>query len=329
MKLSDAHCHVGVDATLHQVQQVVAAITSNPNVSPRFFHLMATNHLDLDIITQLAALSDSVVPYMGIHPWYSHLYRLDPKLDKIKHYQLCLEPGPSDELLAVLPEPIDLEEYAEKIGELAHSYEKKGVPYGIGEIGLDKVFRVPSNGYFGNQNGSKLVELTRSKVSMNHQKQVFVRQLELANMLSKQVSLHCVKAHGPFYDIVSKGFPNIPYVILHSYTGSLDQAKSWVREFAKQKRQLRFSFSNYINASKEDSLRELVKMLDDEQILLESDMPVDRFFLEVGEKVGDYFAQLHNVGRVICEVKGWEIEEGMGRLHHNALQMTEQVSDDV
>lgn len=323
MRLSDTHCHVGVEATLPQVQDIVAAINVHSSVTQRFFHLMSTNHWDMDIVIKLAASSNSVVPYMGIHPWYSHLYRLDPTLNKKKHYEDCLEPGPSDELLSVLPEPIDLEEHLEKIRKLAESYDEKGVPYGIGEIGLDKVFRVPSNGYFGNQNDPKDVVLNKSKVSVHHQKQVFIRQLELANLLSKQVSVHCVKAHGPLFEIVSKDFSSISNVILHSYTGSLDQAKSWVREFAKQKRQLRFSFSNYINASapKEDSLRELLKVLDDTQILLESDMPVDRFLLEVGEQVEDYFDQLRNVGRVICETKGWEIEEGMHRLYHNALQL--------
>lgn len=317
---------MGVEAKLHQLNDIVAAINVHSSVTSRFFHLMSTNHWDMDFVLKLAASSNSVVPYMGIHPWYSHLYRLDPKLDKKQHYEVCLEPGPSDELLNVLPEPIDLEEHLQKIRKLAQTYDEKGVPYGIGEIGLDKVFRVPSNGYFGNQNEPKGVVLTKSKVSMDHQTQVFIRQLELANLLSKQVSVHCVKAHGPLFEIVSKNFSSISHVILHSYTGSLDQAKSWIREFARQKRQLRFSFSNYINASapKEDSLRELLKVLDDTQILLESDMPVDRFLLEVGEQAEEYFGQLCNVGRVICEAKGWEIEEGMARLHHNALQLIEE-----
>lgn len=324
MKLSDTHCHVGVDATVQQVEDIASAINSQPSVESRHFHLMCTNHWDLDVISQLATFSESVVPYMGIHPWYSHLYRIDSTLDKKAHYELCLEPGPSAELLAVLPEPVDLDVHLHKIQQLAEKYDVSNKPYGIGEIGLDKVFRVPSNGFFGNQKNVEDVVLTKSKVAMDHQKQVFTRQLDLANLLSKQVSLHCVRAHGPFFDIVTKGYPDIPNVILHSYTGSVDQAKSWMREFSKQKRNLRFSFSNYINASepKEDSLRDLVKLLDDSQILIESDMPVDKFFLEDGEKMEDYFSQLENVGRVICESKEWEIEMGMAQLHQNALQLT-------
>lgn len=283
---------------------------------------MATNHWDLAIVRELvnADTPASVVPYLGVHPWYSHLYRLDLLLDKRQHYHQCLSPAPSDELLEVLPDPVDLNSHLQHMGKLALHYTETGRRFGIGEIGLDKLFRVPSNGFYGNQEVTENVGLTQCKVTMDHQKAVFVKQLELAHQLKKPVSLHCVKAHGPFFDIVSTDFHGIPWVVLHSYTGSLDQANAWIKAFKSHNRNLCFSFSNYINASdhKRDALVQLVRLLDAHQILTESDMPIDRF---LPQNSNEYFSQLENVARIVAEAKNWEMSHALAQLRSNALQL--------
>lgn len=50
----------------------------------------------------------------GVHPWYSHLFYVGSRRDKVSHYQDVLEyknEEQFDSLVQVLPEPLDLEEY--------------------------------------------------------------------------------------------------------------------------------------------------------------------------------------------------------------------------
>lgn len=319
MDYSDCHCHLGTTARLRDAERLSRAFSSNRDIGPHFFHLMSTNHWDMAIIADLIKTDNTVVPYFGVHPWYSHLYS-DGTLSKKEHYSQCLSPSPSDELLQVLPDPICIDTHMERIHELAAECERRGIAYGIGEIGLDKLFRIPANGFYGNLASDLDVALTQVKVTMEHQKKVLVRQLQLAHRLGKQVSLHCVKAHGALFDIVSSGYTGISYVVLHSYSGSLDQAKTWKREFAKQHRKLCFSFSFYINVEKSQLLRLLVQHLDPDQILTESDMPIDRFF---PQNCAGYFEHLGRVSAVICESRGWTTEEGMLQLRSNSLRLVE------
>lgn len=321
-KLADCHCHLSVSATLQDVSEINRQI-ENATLHPLSLHLMSTNHWDMAILTEIVKSDKAhkVIPYLGVHPWYSHLYKVDQLLGKRDHYFSCLSPPPSEELLDVLPDPTDLDEHLEEIRQLALHYQKSGRKYGIGEIGLDKLFRVPLNGFYGNQKVVENVLLTQCKVTMEHQKLIFTKQLELANSLQKLVSLHCVKAHGPFFDIVTKGFPGIACVVLHSYTGSLDQAKAWVKIFKQQNRKLCFSFSDYINASEQklDLLKSLLAVLEPHQILTESDMPIDKYLRP--ENAENYFHQLAHVTEVVAQTHNQDLAATQAQLFSNSLQL--------
>lgn len=295
----DAHCHLGVEFTPDAASQLAKNIKSEDVT----FCLMSTNGIDLPIIAEIAQEAHNVVPYYGVHPWYSHLFAVEELLDKKEHYTSILDPKPNEELLSILPEPVSLQKHLEKIRELVGICESEGRRYGIGEIGLDKLFRIPSNGFYGNQLIKEDVKLTNSKVTMKHQLEVFKQQLELALELQVSVSMHCVKAHGPFFDTVKKY--SIPNIVLHSYSGSVDQAKAWVREYKKRKELLMFSFSNYINATenKLSVLGQLVGVLGDEQILTETDMPLDRFFPKASEQ---YYSHLDGIMSALRGFKGWD-----------------------
>ncbi|OBA21743.1 Metallo-dependent hydrolase [Metschnikowia bicuspidata var. bicuspidata NRRL YB-4993] len=306
MYYMDCHCHLGVDAHLRDSEQLMQKLNQDRRISSEgFFNVMSTNRLDLEFLAALINLDESniLVPHFGIHPWYSHLFSIDPSLSKIEHYSLVLSSLPED-LLDLLPDPIYLEDHIQKIMELTQICHSMRKAYAIGEIGLDKLFRIPSNGFYGNQDFKTGVKLTAAKVLMEHQRAVFVRQLELANRLEKPVSLHCVKAHGPFFDIVHSSFLEIPSVTLHSYTGSPDQAMRWVKEFSKQRRNLYFSFSNFINGEGDRvaSLSELTTLIPEDHILFETDMPIDRYFLSGRED--EYFEQLYKIQAHISKSKG-------------------------
>lgn len=275
----DSHCHVSTVATAQDVEAFLA-----PHNVTCF--VMATCHIDVELV---AALSHRVVPFLGIHPWYSHLFAIEPTT-KLSHYAAVLRPPPPPEVLAVLPDPILLQNHLDRIAQLGEALQQGGREWGVGEIGLDKVFRVPTNGFYGNPDVTENITLTSCKVSMDHQIAVFKAQLDLAERLQKCVSLHCVKAHGPFFETVSRY--SMP-VILHSYSGSVEQAKAWVRRVKR----LYFSFSNYINGTEERRahLKDLLQLLNRKQVLIESDMPVDRY----SEDAKGYLAHLEGITLIV------------------------------
>ncbi|ODV79395.1 Metallo-dependent hydrolase [Suhomyces tanzawaensis NRRL Y-17324] len=298
---TDNHCHLSVQCTEDTVKRLAGKLTQN---SPTF-HVMSTYAGDLDLLDQLLdqVPGPSVVPYYGVHPWYSHLFTTrrphgQSGADfKHTHYSSIMNPAPPPQLLEVLPDPIHIDDHLEVIRGLIEKHA--GLEYGIGEIGLDKPFRVPTNGYFGavaEDDAESGPKLTQCRVSMDHQVQILEKQLQLADSLGVKVSVHCVKAHGALYDSVSK-YANVK-VILHSYSGLVDQAKIWIRNYRKSGQSLQFSFSNWINGvqSKTESLSQIVDSLEKNQVLGETDMLIDEWLLE---KEDEYWAGLNEIYRKI------------------------------
>jgi Tat protein secretion system quality control protein TatD with DNase activity len=397
--LGDSHCHLDVTCTKNDIRELAERLnTSQFEGRHDFFHIMTTNHLDLELMDELLEQLDGgvVVPYWGVHPWYSHLFcdelklplsfstaeeaMKDPSTDsltnqdesttakgdsrngkeknleipslndlndviatlnevrlkgtlkdssstsatasrnidtpasdetspepslaprtrslleelKYTHYNSVLTPPPTPQLLAVLPQPIDIHSHLNRIRSLIKKYPQ--LKYGIGEIGLDRMFRIPLNGYFGNQiQPMENQKLSYSRVSMDHQQHIFKLHLALAEELERPVSLHCVKAHGSLYNIVTE-YPKIPRIILHSYSGSLEQAKMWMGFYSKSSQRLYFSLSNLINGvdKKATLLRDIVTGLESEQLLIETDVSVDKYLC--GKELRDVTS-----GRVVKE----------------------------
>ncbi|KAI5952583.1 scn1 [Candida jiufengensis] len=291
INLSDNHCHFHPEATIEQTLKFSNALNNcKYEIPEKFFHVMTTQHIDLECMNVLLEhLQDKniIVPYFGVHPWFSHLFYMgDVKPNKIDHYTQILKPGPSDELLQYLPDPMSMKKHTAKVMGLIEKYNLK--VFGIGEIGLDKLFRVPNAGFLSNPKYTDINEtdkLSNSRVKIEHQMSIFRYQLELANHLKKQVSIHCVKAHGILYDEVMNYSDII--VVLHSYTGSIDQAQRWLKT---KKKNLYFSLSNWINGEKQELLELLAKNVNDSQILTESDIYIDRYFIYHKEE--EYFNHL-------------------------------------
>lgn len=312
--LGDSHCHIGVDCTREDVLQLATKI-DEIGVKLLFFHIMTTFHQDVDLIDCLLdnlQNKSAVVPYYGVHPWYSHLYtcadyengNMSENEVKADHYNKVLLPQPTKEFLDILPTPKNI---YKQIDQYKLLFTKHNIPYGIGEIGLDKLFRIPANGYFGN----KLVAsdgLSCYRTTVDHQLAIFQRQLAFATDLKKQVSLHCVKAHGKLYDTMLH-YPEIPKIILHSFSGSPDQLKLWVRNFP----QVMFSFSYCINGKKIDNLHKFIDCLSKKQILIETDYPLDAYVLG---KLDQYWHDLEEIWLIISKRKGiieTEIDENINR----------------
>jgi Tat protein secretion system quality control protein TatD with DNase activity len=200
---------------------------------------MATRCQDQDLVASVAAQhviknraalestasqsSDKVIPAFGWHPWFSHqLYddtagavnsTYDPAApnaaeQKAKHYSAVLSSSPDAEFVASLPDPLSLSSF---IAETRRRVLDAPVAL-IGEIGLDKAFRLPwpwkeedrsSRDEGLTPGGREGRTLSPHHVKMPHQVQVLKAQLQLAGELGVAVSVHGVQAHGVLFDALA------------------------------------------------------------------------------------------------------------------------------
>ena len=287
-KLSDCHCHLDAECRL------VAGLA--PRLGGLKSHaLMSTSHLDLELVAEMAG-SDRIVPFYGVHPWYLHLFAVVPQHDaesaeayKARHYASVLKPAPDVALLAALPHPMLLARHLRRLDELL---TRGG---GVGEIGLDKVFRVPLNGFYGNAAhplADNAPKLSPCHVNMQHQTHVLEAQLALAVRHGAAVLLHCVKAHGSLYDACQR---------------------AWLRAAAAAAlapQRLFFSLSQWINA-RAANFDDFVALLPRDSVLLETDLSLDRTLAT------DYYPHMQAIFANVCRCKNWSPDEGAAILAAN------------
>lgn len=331
--IADSHCHLSPSCTEKEALTLADLIDKKwgERLGDGLLHIMSTNRDDVDLLDIMLDKTNkrTIVAYFGVHPWYSHLFsflsRNDFESDSefaLEHYRQALVPVPSEELLNVLPVPRCIHEHIQYITSLVRKHLGRNIQIGIGEIGLDKLFRLPKNGYHGNKNipeGEDRLKFTNYRVSMAHQVRVLESHLSLANELRLPVSIHCVKAHGLLYDhVTTEAYSNIPNVLLHSFTGSSEQVHLWVKEFSKRNQSLRFSLSNWINGAtaRRKALEEILSVVSDDQILVETDYGIDSYLLEE-ELFKFYLSDLDAIFQKICNIKGWEAKEGKEIIFNN------------
>ncbi|KAI7335478.1 Metallo-dependent hydrolase [Hortaea werneckii] len=196
--------------------------------------------------------------------------------------------------------------------------------------------------------------LSPYKVSIDHQRKVLLAQLHLAGEMQRAVSVHGVAAHGLVHDTLAetwKGYekkgqsrkerkkaaeatgavqadtadcgeslqpetpkPYPPRVCLHSFSGPAETVKQYTASHVPC--EVFFSFSTTINAwadrdsdrPKTGKVEAAVLQVPDDRILIESDLHT------AGERMDHYLAEIIIK---ICEVKGWELEDGVKRLGEN------------
>lgn len=233
----DAHCH--------PTDTMSSIPTISDSMKTRILTVMATRSQDQELVAAVAeehgirsrmAIPSSVqtggsnpvhppqkvIPCFGWHPWFSHqLYddsltgdaiTFDPSssnqhLEKLRHYNAVLAPSPKsredEDFIMQLPTPRSL---SSLITQTRNYLEAHPLAL-VGEIGLDKAFRLPSHGPApddmdsgmtpGRRNGQSL---SPYRVNMDHQIRILKAQLNLAGEMGRAVSVHGVQAPGVLYE---------------------------------------------------------------------------------------------------------------------------------
>ncbi|SCU97363.1 LADA_0H05886g1_1 [Lachancea dasiensis] len=259
----DSHCHVTTSIEPKSIRL--------PNV-PFQCCIMSNNGYDWWKLVNSPVADANTKLGFGVHPWYSHLYYLSEdgtSPSKEAHYRSILQ-GPREaelnRIILRLPEPKNLVSYIDA------NFSTTSCDC-IGEIGLDKLFRLPENGFY---QGDDTAPLSRVKVKMDHQVKVFVQMCQLAVKHSLPVSLHCVKAPNQMFELCQTHL--LPHkginICLHSYTGSVETLTgAWLKNFPRER--LFLSISSYVNFKNLESASKLLQALPLECILTETDFTWD------------------------------------------------------
>ena len=117
---------------------------------------------------------------------------------------------------------------------------------GIGEIGLDY--------HYGKENKEK-------------QKELFIKQIQLANKYSKTIVIHSRDAKEDTYNIIEKYKTKETKCNMHCYSYDLELAKKLT------KKDITLGIGGILTFKNEKTLKEIVKEIDLKYLLLETDSP--------------------------------------------------------
>lgn len=371
--LFDAHCHP---------TDTVSSMTSIPMMKARALTIMASRAQDQHLVAKFAdahGLTGSmasnllqgqcrIIPSFGWHPWFSHQIYDDSVsspsggVHKLDHYRAVIIPSPTDsQFLRKLPDPRPLSEFIAQTRCYLEKY-----PFAlVGEIGIDRAFRIPENSS-EEETGSALLtpggregkRLTAYRVRMDHQRKILTAQLHLAAELSRPVSVHGVAAHGALFDtlretwrghekaVISKRVRKRQASAAHSEedeNGSLDApaAKPFppricLHSYSGPAGPLAQYLHPSVPATVFFSFSELVNFpssVSSKAIDVLQEIPDDRLLAEsdfhcAGDRMDEL---LERVVRTICHVKQWPVEKGVRQLAANWRRFVfgEQAGDGI
>ncbi|KAI9208855.1 uncharacterized protein BJ171DRAFT_487503 [Polychytrium aggregatum] len=155
------------------------------------------------------------------------------------------------------------------------------------------------------------------------QKAVFRRQLELAVQLDKPLVIHTREADEDTFEIMDSVLPKAHKIHVHCFTGSAEFAQRLLGRFDN----LYIGFTGVITFNSADPIREAVKVVPLEKILLETDAPYmmplckdPRFVIRKGpaSKIA-HCGHIPLIAERIAQVKEVEIDLVMEHARRNTL----------
>lgn len=165
----------------------------------------------------------------------------------------------------------------------------------IGEIGLD-YYHLPKD---------------RADELKKKQKEVLIKQIELAQELDLPVIFHCRDAYDDLLEIIRK-LSKIPYGVLHCFADTLETAEKFL-EF-----DFMVSFTGIITYPKAESVREVAKKIPLEKIMVETDCPYLAPQPVRGKRNEPVFVK--HVAEEIARVRGVSFDEVAKATTENAVK---------
>ncbi|KAK8188051.1 hypothetical protein HDK77DRAFT_55375 [Phyllosticta capitalensis] len=358
----DAHCHP---------TDTMSSIAAIPDMKARALTVMATRAQDQQLVASVARdlgikstrvdswdSRERIVPCFGWHPWFAHQmfdeaqYGGKQILDddaKVSHYKQVLSPAPDDvSFLLSLPNPIPFSEFLEQTRRHLERFPLALV----GEIGLDKSFRIPqpalpehhetrdSSLTPGGREGRRL---SPHCVSLEHQKHILTAQLNLAGQLRRAVSVHGVQAHGVLFETLRATWKGHERKSMskrerkkrgisaeeaaEEQNGDSDAPRPYppricLHSYSGHPSSLSQYFDASVPADVYVSFSTAINYSDRAASTTSQSIkvvPDDRVLVEsdlhiAGEDMDKY---LEDVVRRICEIKEWSLEDGVRRLRNN------------
>lgn len=125
------------------------------------------------------------------------------------------------------------------------------------------------------------------------QREIFMKQVNIAAELERVMTVHCLKAWEPLFSVMDETEKWPEKFLMHSFGGSIEVAERLLRKGAW------FSFSGYFLQPRKSKVLEVFRKLPKDRILLETDapemMPPEEF---VEFQLGEEINHPGNLGRI-------------------------------
>ena len=141
--------------------------------------------------------------------------------------------------------PSEAKDWNDKIEEKIRTLAKSQKVVGIGEIGLDYYW---------------------DKSFVDLQKEVFIKQIEIANELNLPVNVHDREAHKDTFDILKEHNKNSK-VIMHCFSGSPEFANECIKEGWF------IALGGVVTFKNAKKMKEVASLIPPDKLLLETDAP--------------------------------------------------------
>ena len=188
--------------------------------------------------------------------------------------------------------PHDVDKEGEKYFSFFSAAAEKNELVAIGETGLD---------YFYEHS------------SKEKQKEFFIKYINLAIEHSLPLIIHCRDAFDDFFNIIDKHYPYKEKGVLHCFTGTMEDAEKLIE------RGWYISFSGIITFKKSHELKEVVKKVPLERLLIETDSPYLAPQSHRGKTNEPSF--IEEIAHMITELKKIPLKEVLDQTKQNTTKL--------